>query len=103
MFDVRLKDLMNLEKQSENFSKLHLLFTLLDHYWYNIGDKSTRKGRKDRQERRNQIRIGSVSVFLDDDGALHLDFCTRFSFKNDPSVLEFLDQISNFEDSNKIL
>lgn len=75
-FDVRLKDLMNLGEHAKGFGKLKALFLLLKTFWYRLDDK------KEQVEREDRIRIGSVYVFLDDDGVLHMDFVTRFNFEN---------------------
>jgi hypothetical protein len=96
-FDVRLKDLLHLGDMAKTFSKLEALFKALDLWWYDLSneDKS--------EQRRNNIRIGSVNVLLDDDGALHLDFCTRFSLKNEPLAVQYLEQIDELrgdEDNN---
>jgi hypothetical protein len=87
-FDVTLQELLHLGDLAKNFSRLRVLFSLLDHWWYDLSDK------KRSEERRKNIRIGSVNVFLDDDGGLHLDFITRFGFKDEPGAVELLENLS---------
>jgi hypothetical protein len=86
-FDVRLQDLLHLGDQAKDFSTLRTLFRLLDHWWYDDSDKDRS------EERRKNIRIGSVHVFLDDEGSLHLDFNTRFSFANEPGAVQLLEKL----------
>jgi hypothetical protein len=88
-FDVRLQDLMNLEKYSQKVDKLSLIFDLLKGFWYTLKDKTAE------QERWNNIRIGSVDVYLDETNSLHLDFTTRFSFNSSPEMLKFFEYISD--------
>lgn len=83
-FDVRLKDLMNLGEQAQTFGKLKALFAILKRSWYSLEDKAAE------EERWNRIRIGSVEVFLDDSGALHMDFVTRYSFAQNSRAIELL-------------
>lgn len=78
---------MNLGDRAEVVEKLAGIFMLLEKFWY--GD------RKKDPERWFKIRIGSVSVYLDEGNQLHLDFTTRFHFENSS---EFLKVLSHFKD-----
>jgi hypothetical protein len=85
-FDVTLRELMYLG--SKKTPQLGLIFEFLKQFWYVI------EGRLD-MERWDNIRIGSVDVFLDQDGHLHLDFMTRFHLNGKPKTLEFLDALKD--------
>lgn len=89
--DVTLKDLMNLGKRAAEVKQLDFIFNLLQNYWYNLEDK------KEQEERENRIRVGSIWVYLDDDGALHLDFVTRFGFKDKDKVGQFLSLLKKMD------
>lgn len=88
-FDVRLKDLMNLGEQTKEVTKLDLIFTLLKGFWYNLKDK------KAEEERWNNIRVGSIEVYLDEHKHLCFEFVTRFQFQNSPEILELLEKLKD--------
>jgi hypothetical protein len=88
-FDVRLKDLMNLGKYARQVPKLEVIFKFLESYWYTLEDKAAE------EERWNNIRVGSVDVYLDKDQHLCMEFSTRFQFQNSPEVLKFLEKVKD--------
>lgn len=89
-FDVTLKELMNLGEASSRVKRLAALFDMLKSYWYDIKDSERA------QHRWENIRIGSVDVYLDTDNSLCMKFETRFAF---PDGDEFLDLLSQLKSS----
>lgn len=87
-FDVTLKDLMNLGDRAKEVWKLQAIMEFLKRFWYKPSGDAIRDS-----HRWNDIRVGSVDVFLDDDKNLHLDFVTRFSLGSYPEIVELLEKL----------
>lgn len=87
--DITLKELKNLDEYAKNVPRLEVVFELFQHFWYNLDDK------KRQAERENDTRMGSIWVYLDDDGVLHLDITPRFSFNEHPEILELLNKLQD--------
>lgn len=88
-FDVTLQDLMNLGDRAKSVKKLDLIFLFLKGFWYDLKDKVAEK------ERWNNVRVGSVDVYLNEDKHLCLQFVTRFQFQQSPQILEFLEKLKD--------
>lgn len=81
---------MNLGDRAKEVWKLQAIMEFLKRFWYKPSGDAIRDF-----HRWNDIRVGSVDVFLDDDKNLHLDFVTRFNFAAIPEMLEILDQLKS--------
>lgn len=88
-FDVTLKELMNLEECSKRIKKLAGLFFFLKGFWYELDENHEAVENK----RWNNIRVGSVDVYLDEEKNLCLKFVTRFSFEQTPEPIKVLEHI----------
>lgn len=42
------------------------------------------------KERESNVRLGTIDVFIDEQGNLHLDFISRFSLEKYPELIEHL-------------
>lgn len=85
-FDVTLEELSNL--LSHKYAKAQLVLEFLKNFWY------VDQGGSDKSYL-NKVRVGSIDVFIDNDGHLHLDFITRFSLKNYPKCLKWLEDLKH--------
>lgn len=77
--DVTYNQLVSLKEA--NSKSIETLLHLLREFWCN------------NPERQDEVRIGTINVYLDKDDALHLDFSTRFSFENCPKIKDLLGQM----------
>lgn len=91
-FDVTLKDLMNLGERAKEFKKLEAVLGLLQMFWYDLPDEALEEVE---QNRWNNIRVGSIDVFLDEHKHLCMEFVTRFQFQNSPQILSWLEELKN--------
>lgn len=82
-FDVTLKDLMNLGERAQKVEKLKMLFVMLEKIWY--------PNKEDQQHRWNDIRIGSVDVYVDKDNQINMNFTTRFDIGDSPEAMKVLE------------
>lgn len=78
--DVSIKELMSL--YTSKSSKLKDVLYFLEEYL--IGsDEDPSKSDRDKSIGTN---VGSINVFLDDDGKLHLDFVTKFDLVSKDNI-----------------
>lgn len=87
-FDVTLKDLMNLGERAKDVAKLEAVLIFLRMFWYDLKDDEMGE---DEHKRWNNIRVGSIDVYLDDDKHLCMEFSTRFQFQNHPQILNWFE------------
>lgn len=91
-FDVTLKDLMNLGERAEEVEKLKAIFTFLQMFWY---DDTGNELEDEEDDRWNNIRVGSVDVYLNEDKHLCLEFYTRFQFQSSPQIVSLLERLKD--------
>ena|SRR5258706_6342334 len=91
-FDVTLKDLMNLGERAKEVKKLEATLALLQMFWYDLPNEALEEKE---QERWNNIRVGSIDVFLDEHKHLCMEFVTRFQFQNSPQILNWLEGLKD--------
>lgn len=84
--DITYKEL---EKYGEAGTPyMELVLKILHTFW--VGNN---------EERADDVRIGSVDFFFDEDGHLHLDFVSRFSFNDNQrkSIIKAFDEAMEIE------
>lgn len=91
-FDVTLKDLMNLGERAKDVKKLELVLGFLQMFWYN---DSGNELEDEEQHRWNNIRVGSIDVYLNKDKNLCMEFVTRFQFQSSPQILNWFEELKN--------
>jgi hypothetical protein len=91
-FDVTLKDLMNLGERAEEVEKLKIIFAFLKMFWYNDTGKELEE---DSERRWNNIRVGSINVYLNEDKHLCMEFVTRFQFQSSPQIVSLLERLKD--------
>ena len=91
-FDVTLKDLLNLGERAQEVEKLKAVFAFLQMFWYN--DKGNEL-EDEEQDRWNNIRVGSMDVYLNEDKHLCMEFVTRFQFQSSPQIVQLLERLKD--------
>lgn len=91
-FDVTLKDLMNLGERAKEVKKLEAILLFLQMFWYDLPNDALEENEL---ERWNNVRVGSINVFLDEHKHLCMEFVTRFQFQNNPQVISWLEGLKD--------
>ena len=91
-FDVTLKDLMNLGERAKEVKKLEAILVFLRMFWYDLKGEELEESES---ERWNNIRVGSIDVYLNEDKNLCMEFVTRFQFQSSPQILNWLEELKN--------